>query len=75
VIVTEDFGYTLRCSGCKAYITLSMNELRDMDRALDIKSEMKTAHSDCDGSKDASKARAAIEQKRRDARRSQESKR
>jgi hypothetical protein len=75
VIVTEDFGYTLRCSGCKAYITLSMNELRDMDRMLDIKSEMKKAHSDCDSFKDVAKARAAIEQERRAARRLREIKR
>lgn len=55
-----DHGYTLMCSGCGGFRTLTMRELRDMDRVLDIKSAMWDIHKHCDSYKDKDKAKAAI---------------
>jgi hypothetical protein len=69
VIITQDFGYTLRCTGCRAYITLSMRELRDLDRTLDIKSAMRKVHEDCDGFGDVKVAARAMKTRIRAERR------
>jgi hypothetical protein len=68
MIASEDFGYTLRCTGCRATIALTFRELQDPYRQADIKGGMKKAHSECDGFKDVSKAQQAIKAKRRAAR-------
>jgi hypothetical protein len=69
MITTRDHGYTLLCSGCGAALTLTMRELRDPDRALDIKSAMQQEHRACDSYHDVAKARAAIKATRRAQRR------
>lgn len=69
MIVAQDYGYTLRCTGCGGYITLTMRELRDLDRSLDIKSHMRDVHKDCDGFKSVGKAKAAMKARIRAERR------
>ena len=68
MILTEDCGHTLRCSGCRAYISLTRKELSDLDGMLDIKSAMKERHIECDSFRDPVKARASIKAKRAAAR-------
>ncbi len=60
VITQLDDGYRLRCSGCGWGVSLTFSEVRNLDRALDIKSELQRVHKDCDSFGDVAKARAAI---------------
>jgi hypothetical protein len=75
MIREEDCGYTLRCTGCGASLTRTYNELRDPDRALDIKSSFGFVHRLCDGFGDVKQARAFIKAKRGVARKAARAKR
>jgi len=69
VIVAQNYGYTLQCTGCQATVQLTIKELSDPYRGAEIRSNMRKAHSECDSFKNVSKAREAIKAKRRAARR------
>ncbi len=64
-----DHGYTLHCSGCGGHRSLTMCELRDMDRTLDIKARMREVHKLCDGFMDVGRAAAAMKARIRAERR------
>jgi hypothetical protein len=68
VIIAQNYGYTLLCTGCQASIEMTRSQLADPYRSAEIRSNMRKAHSECDGFKNVSKAREAIKAKRRAAR-------
>jgi hypothetical protein len=67
MIRAEDYGHTLRCSGCGAYRSLTLSEMSDLDRMCDIKAYMRELHKACDSYHNVAKARAAIKAKIRSA--------